>query len=142
MAEDIGGVYNTKIPAYSDNADIQEAFTLFLYGSTTVPATAAAIAVPSIANYLKTLQDDIDTLEGVGIGSVVSNDEPQDVPDGYIWVDFDAELATEYTLPTVIYQNSIPTENLLSGMLWVDKDSTPLTMHVYDEDLGWRAIGS
>lgn len=36
MAEDIGGVFNAKIPSISDNADIQTAFRLYHYGLSTV----------------------------------------------------------------------------------------------------------
>jgi hypothetical protein len=30
----------------------------------------------------------------------------------------------------------------LYGLLWVDKDSSPLKMYVYDTTLGWREIGA
>jgi hypothetical protein len=90
MAEEIGGVYNTKIPEYSDNADIQEAFKLFLYGSTTIPANPAAIVSPSIAAHLKSLRDDVDDISNIGVGSDYSATEPTSPENGFIWVDADS----------------------------------------------------
>ncbi len=142
MAEEIGGVYNTKIPEYADNADIQEAFKLFLYGTTNIPTDLNSVVSPSLAAHLKTLRNSITELEDTGIGSEFVATEPESPVDGFIWVDSDASLATEYSIPSVIYQNNEPTTNLSSGMLWVDKDSSPLTMYVYDEDLGWREVGA
>lgn len=141
-SESIGSVYPTQIPGYADAADIQAALRLYHYGSVTAPANEDELVSSSVAGHLKALDVRLDDVEDIGIGSIVSDDEPQDVPDGYIWVDSNALLSTEYSLPSVIYQDSEPEDNLSSGMLWVDKNSTPLTMYVYDEDLGWRAIGS
>lgn len=142
MAEEIGGVYNTKIPEYSDNADIQEAFKLFLYGSTTIPANPAAIVAPSIAGHLKNLEDSIDEISEIGIGSVYSANEPTAVTDGYIWVDADAAIEYSASLPNALYQNLEPTGLIPEGALWVDKDSTPLKIYVYDITLGWREVGA
>lgn len=142
MAEEIGGVYNTKVPEYSDNADIQEAFKLFLYGSTTIPANPAAIVSPSIAGHLKDLQESIDDISEIGIGSIYSATEPVAVTDGYIWVDADAAIESSILVPTALYQNDQPTGTIAEGTLWVDKNSSPLTMYVYDFALGWREVGA
>jgi hypothetical protein len=142
MAEEIGGVYNTKVPEYSDNADIQEAFKLFLYGSTTVPANAAAIVSPSIAGHLKNLQESVDDISEIGIGSVYSATEPVTVTDGYIWVDADAPIESSILVPTALYQNDQPTGTIAEGTLWVDKNSSPLAMYVYDSVDGWREVGA
>jgi hypothetical protein len=142
MAEEIGGVYNTKIPEYSDNADIQEAFTLFLYGSTTVPDLAANIVTPSIAGHLNDLQESIDDIAEIGIGSVYAATEPTAVTDGYIWVDADAAIESSVLVPTALYQNDEPTGTIAEGTLWVDKNSSPLTMYVYDAVDGWREVGA
>ncbi len=144
-SENIGSLYPTKMPGYDDAADIQAALRLYHYGSETYdPNTTDPDDIPpsSVAGYLRALEDEVGTLQSVGFGSEYSPDEPQNATNGYIWVDSNAALATEYSIPSVIYQNSEPTTNLSSGMLWVDKDSSPLTMYVYDEDLGWREIGA
>lgn len=144
-SENIGSLFPTKIPGYDDAADIQAALRLYHYGSETYDSANSnldLVPAQSVAGHLKALQTEIETLEDLGIGSEVSDSQPTEVVDGYIWVDSDAQLGTDYSIPYVLYQNLAPTENLSSGMLWVDKDSSPLTLHVYDEDLGWRAIGS
>lgn len=144
-SENIGAIYSTKIPGYDDAADIQAALRLYHYGSETYdPQNSNPNEVPinSLAGHLQALQDEINDLEDLGIGSAISDSEPEDAINGYIWVDSNAQLSTEYSIPSVLYQNAEPTENLSSGMLWVDKDSSPLTMYVYDEADGWRAIGS
>jgi hypothetical protein len=142
MAEEIGGVYNTKIPEYSDNADIQEAFTLFLYGSTTIPELAADIVTPSIAGHLSDLQESIDDISEIGLGSVYLASEPTSVADGFIWVDADAVIESSILVPTALYQNEEPTGTIAEGTLWVDKNSSPLTMYVYDSEDGWREVGA
>jgi hypothetical protein len=139
------GVYNTKVPGYDDAADIQAALKLFLYGSTSFdPAASGAIdnlPNPSLARYLNVMQDEIDLLESLGIGSSYG-EEPEDPADGYIWMPSDA-TTTVPLVQAVIYQNSAPVSNLVDGLLWVDKNSSPLAMYVYD--LGtttWKEIGA
>jgi hypothetical protein len=144
-SENIGSLYPTKMPGYDDAADIQAALRLYHYGSESYDPTNTdpdEIPVSSVAGHLRSLDDGIAELQALGFGSEYSADEPQDATDGYIWVDSDASLSTNYTIPSVIYQNNEPTTNLSSGMLWIDKDSSPLTMYVYDEDLGWREVGA
>jgi hypothetical protein len=143
----IGNILPTQIPDYTEAADIQAALKLYHYGSTTVPTVDqiggnGGIVANSVAGHLKALDVRLDTAEAIGVGSDYVASEPQDPVDGFIWVDADADLATNYTIPSVIYQNSQPSSNLSSGMLWVDKDSSPLKMYVYDESLGWREIGA
>jgi hypothetical protein len=89
MADDINlnGPYNTKVPSYNQKADIQEALKLFLYGEGTLPSDPSAIQSVSLAGHLKSMQDDIDALEAVGVGSEVLSTQPTGVPDGFIWVD-------------------------------------------------------
>jgi hypothetical protein len=84
----------------------------------------------------------LDSIELTGVGSEYVATEPTSPPNGFIWVDADAALGTDYVLPSVIYQNSEPTTELSDGMLWVDKDSSPLKMYVYDSAVGWREIGA
>jgi hypothetical protein len=144
-SENIGSLYPTKMPGYDDAADIQAALRLYHYGSESYdPSNTELNNIPanSIAGHLKSIEGDVAALEALGLGSDYLATEPTGVMDGFIWVDSDANLATEYSIPSVIYQNSQPSTNLSSGMLWVDKDSSPLKMYVYDEDLGWREIGA
>jgi hypothetical protein len=144
-SENIGSLYPTKMPGYDDAADIQAALRLYHYGSSSYdPANTNESQIPanSVAGHLKALDTRVDTVEANGIGSAYVSTEPTSPVNGFIWVDSDAALATSYSVPSVIYQNSEPTTNLSSGMLWVDKNSSPLTMYVYDEDLGWREIGA
>jgi hypothetical protein len=144
-SELIGSLYRTQIPGYDDAADIQAALRLYHYGDADYdPANSnpALIEPSSIAGHLKSIEDDVAIIDARGVGSDFTPTEPTNVPDGYIWVDADADLTTNYQIPSVIYQNDEPTESLSSGMLWVDKDSSPLTMYVYDIDLGWREIGA
>jgi len=61
------GIYTTRVPDYTDAADIQEALKLYHYGSSTVPTTNTigglnGINANSIAGHLKKLSNDIDAL--------------------------------------------------------------------------------
>jgi len=142
--DDIGELYPTKIPGLDEAADIQEALRLYHYGSTSYNienTNKANLPNPSMAHNLKLIEDSIDALEATGIGSDYVGTQPTDVPDGFIWVDSSTPAPVEIGLPTAFYQNSAPTTGLTEGMLWVDKDSNPLAMFVYDNALGWREIG-
>ena len=94
MAENIdgtvggSGLFNTKIPALSEAADIQAALRLYHYGkdyelSNTDPAELKPV---SLAKHLQTLQDNIDEVDGKGIGSIYSATEPTSPLDGYVWM--------------------------------------------------------
>jgi hypothetical protein len=138
------GVYNTKVPGYDDPADIQAALKLFLYGSTTFdPAATGAIdnlPNPSIARYLKAMQDEINFLESLGIGSSYGS-EPESPSTGYVWMP-SSGVAVAPIVQAVIYQNSAPVSDLTDGLLWVDKNSSPLAMYVYDlATTTWKEIG-
>jgi hypothetical protein len=64
-SESIGSIYPTQIPGYADNADIQAAFRLYHYGSTTYNTANTNVAVletNSIAYTLNNLQTQITTL--------------------------------------------------------------------------------
>jgi hypothetical protein len=141
---DIGQLFKTQIPGYEDAADIQAALRLYHYGSAaydTSSTNESDIISNSVAGHLKTLKTRVQVLEDNGPGSEFNSTEPTGIPDGFIWVDSESlGSATEY--PNAIYQNSAPTTNLTAGALWVDKNSTPLKMYVYDTDLGWREIGA
>jgi len=66
-SESIGALYPTQIPGYADNADIQEAFRLYHYGSSaysTANANTANLINPSVAYTLNSLQDQITSAAG------------------------------------------------------------------------------
>lgn len=139
------GVYNTKVPGYDDAADIQAALKLFLYGSTTFDPTAEGaidnLPNPSIARYIKVMQDEIDALEEAGLGSSYGS-EPSSPATGYIWMPSDSTTMAPL-VQAAIYQNSAPVSNLVDGLLWVDKNSSPLAMYVYDlATTTWKEIGA
>jgi hypothetical protein len=134
--------YNTIIPSLTDDANIQEALRMYHYGTPdgTIPDDSAnPIRSESIASYLNNLQSDINNF---GIGSSYSITEPTDPEDGFIWMD--GSSSASVLLGTVaIYQNDAPVGVFVDGNIWVDKDSSPLTMYVYDADTqSWKAIGS
>jgi hypothetical protein len=133
--ENIGGVYNVKIPGLTDAADIQAAFQAYHYGAYTSTATTAGIAADSMAYWLKTIEDDIALLEarpssgGDATSSAPSAGDftPSGIPDGYIWVDLDGAMTSSVIGATAIYNNNAPTSGLTSGIIWVDKDATTST---------------
>jgi hypothetical protein len=134
--------YNTIIPSLTDDANIQEALRMYHYGTPdgTIPDDSAnPIRSESIASYLNNLQSDINDF---GIGSSYSITEPTDPEDGSVWMD--GSSSASVLLGTVaIYQNDTPVGVFVDGNIWVDKDSSPLTMYVYDADTqSWKAIGS
>jgi hypothetical protein len=65
MPESIGSFYTTQVPAYSESADIRQAFNLYHYGTTTVPTSEADIANESMAGYIR---DTLAALENVQAG--------------------------------------------------------------------------
>ena len=145
MAEDIGPIYTTKIPALSEAADIQAALKLYHYGTVIVPTTENDVIATSVAGYIKSLENALEALdtreEARGIGQSFQTAEPTSPVDNYIWVKSDSSPTAIAELPTSRYQASQPTENLTPGLLWVDSDSVPLTMYVYSGTV-WREIGA
>lgn len=134
--------YNTLVPSLDDNANIQQALRMYHYGTTdgSIPDDSAnPISTESVAYYLGSLQSQINAFS---IGSEYSASAPSTPTNGYVWMD--SASSSSMLLGTVAaYQNSEPTSGLVDGMLWVDKDSSPLTMYVYDAGTqAWRAIGS
>jgi hypothetical protein len=65
MPESIGAFYPTQVPAYSESADIRQAFNLYHYGTTTVPASEEEILNSSMAGYIR---DTLSALENVQAG--------------------------------------------------------------------------
>lgn len=142
MSESIGSIYETKIPGLEEAADIQAALKLYHYGSDVVPTTTAGIEPNSIAGHLQDLRNDVTSLETTGVGSEYSSTKPTSPADGFIWVDSTASLGA-VTGAIVAYQNDAPTTGLVDGQLWVDKNSSPLKMYVYDlGSTSWKEIGA
>ena len=129
-AESIGVLYSTKIPGYSDNADIQAAFKLYHYGSTdynTANANTASLVNPSIAYTLNDLQGQITGLDPAGsvsksiidakgdllVGS--ANDTVDNLAlgsNGYILtVDSAQTLGMKWAAPSVTTSNTITLTN-------------------------------
>jgi hypothetical protein len=68
-SENIGNLYPTKIPGYVDSADIQAAFRLYHYGSSSYDienTNTASLINPSIAYTLNNLQTQITGLDPAG----------------------------------------------------------------------------
>lgn len=141
--ENIGGLWNTKQPGYDDTADIQAALKAFLYGSYTYDTTSTdptQLPNPSLAKHLQGLSDRLTAQEALGIGSdyltlaqIAAIVSPND---GYIAMASDSNGgAVESLYASAFYTNEAPTTDLVSGVLWVDKDSAALDTYVYDATL-------
>jgi len=92
MAESIGNLYSTAIPALSDTADIQEALRLYHYGAPsgsgagqypTTNSDPTNLKIPSVAYHLYNLQQQITDFESgilpsawVQKGSLISASQP------------------------------------------------------------------
>lgn len=137
-SENIGNVYPTKIPGYDDAADIQAALRLYHYGSTTYDinnSNVSALVNPSLAYTLNDLQSQInDNAANPAAAAEVQDSEPTSPVDGFLWVDSDATVTGSPLSATSIYQNTTPTANLVDGLLWIKKGTTPLEMYVYDSN--------
>jgi hypothetical protein len=140
------GLFSTKVPSLNEAADIQAALRLYHYGSSSYDTTGtnpALLEPKSIAKHLHTLQTAIETVDEKGIGSVYAATEPTTPDDGFIWMDSTTSSASSVGIPTAVYTNSQPTTGLTDGLLWVDKDSSPLKMYIYDSGLSaFREIGA
>ena len=137
-SENIGNVYPTKIPGYDDAADIQAALRLYHYGSTTYDINNTdlnQLVNPSLAYTLNDLQSQIDdNAANPAAAAEVQDSEPTSPVDGFLWVDSDATVTGSPLSATSIYQNTTPAANLVDGLLWIKKGTTPLEMYVYDSN--------
>jgi hypothetical protein len=139
------GVYNTKVPGYEDPADIQAALKLFLYGSATFDPTASGainnLPNPSIARYIKVMQDEIDALTAAGIGSSYGT-EPSTPQTGQIWMSSSAAVDFVPAAAVSIYQATAPTLGLTNGLLWIDSSGSTPILKVYDSGTStWKVVG-
>jgi hypothetical protein len=140
--ENIGALVPTKIPGYADAADIQAALRAYHYGSLTFdPAETdpEELLTPSIAKTIYDIQSDITTLENrPSSGGDVDDDAPvagdftpEEIPNGYIWVDSNGTIGGQPTSATAIFTNSSPTTSLTTGLIWVDKDAESVTANPF-----------
>ena len=132
--EEIGKDYPTLMPALTDDANIQEAFTMYHYGLTSYTGVEV-IPEDSIEGHFEAVNDRVTLLEGRPVaGGIVSNTEPtqvgtppQAVPEGYIWVDGDSISSFDSDWPSVIYSPTDPSASLTNqdfGTIWVDQDGS------------------
>lgn len=157
--ENIGSLIATKIPALEDDADIQQALRAYHYGSYTFDPEEndpTHLINPSIAYTINDIQNQIDTNQQTEIDSRnisrVQNDVPVagdftafsvGIPNGYIWMDKNAQSNVGYFASTSIYTTTAPTTNLTNGLIWIEKGSSPLKMYVYNSDISdWDEIGA
>ena len=148
--ENIGNLVPTKIPALSDDANIQDALKAYHYGSydfNTAETNTANLLNPSIAYSITNLQTQITTKAALEVAardiSRATTTAPtaaaftafsNTIPDGYVWLDTDSSAGVGYYSATSAYTTTAPTTNLANGLIWIKKGSSPLEMYVYNGD--------
>jgi hypothetical protein len=148
--ENIGNLVPTKIPALSDDANIQDALKAYHYGSydfNTAETNTANLLNPSIAYTITNLQTQITTKAALEVAardsSRATTTAPtaaaftafsNTIPDGYVWLDTDSSAGVGYYSATSAYTTTAPTTNLANGLIWIKKGSSPLEMYVYNGD--------
>ena len=148
--ENIGNLVPTKIPALSDDADIQDALKAYHYGSydfDTAETNTANLLNPSIAYTITNLQTQITTKAALEVSardiSRATTTAPtaaaftafsNTIPDGYVWLDKDSSAGVGYYAATSVYTTTAPSTNLANGLIWIKKGSSPIEMYVYNGD--------
>jgi hypothetical protein len=148
--ENIGNLVPTKIPALSDDANIQDALKAYHYGSYTFDTSetnTANLLNPSIAYTINNLQTQITTKAALEVAardsSRATTTAPtaaaftafsNTIPDGYVWLDTDSSAGVGYYSATSAYTTTAPSTNLANGLIWIKKGSSPLEMYVYNGD--------
>ena len=148
--ENIGNLVPTKIPALSDDANIQDALKAYHYGSydfDTAETNTANLLNPSIAYSITNLQTQITTKAALEVAardsSRASTTAPtaaaftafsNTIPDGYVWLDKDSSAGVGYYAATSVYTTTAPSTNLANGLIWIKKGSSPIEMYVYNGD--------
>ena len=129
-SESIGSLYSTKIPAYTNTADLQAALKLYHYGSEDYDVANTdeeELVNPSIAYTLNDLQDQINGLDPEGSisqsvinakGDLIvgqSNDVPNVLSVGstnfVLTVDSAQTLGVKWAAPSVGPDNSVTLTN-------------------------------
>jgi hypothetical protein len=148
--ENIGNLVPTKIPALTDDADIQDALKAYHYGSydfDTAETDPANLLNPSIAYTITNLQTQITTKAALEVAardiSRATTTAPtaaaftafsNTIPDGYVWLDKDSSAGVGYYAATSVYTATAPSTNLANGLIWIKKGSSPIEMYVYNGD--------
>lgn len=139
--EQVGVNYPTLMPDLTDIADIQQAFQMYQMGIANWNGIDPP-AANSIEGHYASVNGRVDDLEDrpVGGGEVNPN-EPVvvgpgslPVPNGYIWVDSNADSPTYPQFPTVLYSPTEPTGLGVedTGTIWVDEDGSAAVLNVND----------
>ena len=147
--EQVGVNYPTLMPDLTDIADIQQAFQMYQMGIANWNGIDPA-AANSIEGHYAAVNSRVDNLEDrpVGGGEVNPN-EPVvvgpgnlPVPNGYIWVDSNADSPTYPEFPTVLYSPTEPTGLTVAdtGTIWVDEDGSAAVLNVNDYQLKTQYI--
>jgi hypothetical protein len=98
MTRNIGDLYTTVIPELDDNANIEEALTLYHYGSTAYDienTDPENLPNPSLARNLHLLETAIEDVDERSPGTEISSSQPSasSVGSGYIWVNSSTRVA-------------------------------------------------
>lgn len=157
MAENIGSLFPTKIPTYEESADIKEAIRLYHYGAPSGTgsgeynpnnAVLGNVVRESIAGQFKFINEEIADIRLEGHASTYDDAAPTVMPNGdalvngFVWMN-SASTASTLNGAIAVYQNTAPVSGIANGTLWVDKDSSPLKMYVYDAaEEEWKEIGA
>ena len=147
--EQVGVDYPTLMPDLTDIADIQQAFQMYQIGIANWNGIDPP-AANSIEGHYASVNGRVDDLEDrpVGGGEVNPN-EPTvvgpgslPVPNGYIWVDSNADSPTYPEFPTVLYSPTEPTGLTIAdtGTIWVDEDGSAAVLNVNDYQLKTQYI--
>lgn len=138
----LGKNYITLMPDLTDVADVQQALEMYHMGYADYNPTIEP-AANSIEGHLADLQDQIDfnasTISG---GGETKTTEPtltptgQPIPDGYVWVDKDANANTVLpTYPPAVYSSVEPLGwgTADKGRIWINEsvDTMVLNPTVY-----------
>lgn len=134
--------FDTKVPALTDTADIQEAFSLYHYGLDNYDGSVDP-AEDSIEGHFVSIDARITDIENTPTGGGIVQDEvphllikqdggSDEVPEGYIWVDGDGIVESITSAGVVSYINNEPIEPT-HGQVWVDKDTdiAPINISEY-----------
>jgi hypothetical protein len=145
-SETIGTLYPTRIPSYEDKADIQSAIRVYHYGTENFDPQEddpSQLPNPSIARYLYQIETDIDVIQSKGLGSAYLSSQPSGVDNGFIWVDSTSSGSVVPVYSAAVYSGTAPTNNLVDGVIWVDKDSEEKRLYTWDASLSeWISINN
>ena len=147
--EQVGVDYPTLMPDLTDIADIQQAFQMYQIGIANWNGIDPP-AADSIEGHYASVNGRVDDLEDRPVGGgEVDDNEPTvvgpgslPVPNGYIWVDSNADSPTYPQFPTVLYSPTEPTGLGVedTGTIWVDEDGSAAVLNVNDYQLKTQYI--